>query len=62
LGSENLNGTAPFYPNQTDNYTQDHYQLLVDQKISDKLSFSGALHYTHGFGYYEEYTSRSKIA
>ncbi len=55
LGSENLNGTAPFYNNQTDNYTQDHYQLLVDQKISDKLSFSGALHYTHGFGYYEEY-------
>jgi iron complex outermembrane receptor protein len=55
LGSENLNGTAPFYPNQTDNYTQDHYQVLVDQKITDKLSFSGALHYTHGFGYYEEY-------
>ncbi len=47
------NGT--FYKNQTDNYTQDHYQLLVDQKISDKLSFSGALHYTHGYGYYEEY-------
>ena len=55
LGSENLNGTAPFYNNQTDNYTQDHYQLLIDQKITDKLSFSGALHYTHGFGYYEEY-------
>ncbi len=54
LGSENY-GAAPFYPNQTDNYTQLHYQLLVDQKISDKLSFSGALHYTHGFGYYEEY-------
>lgn len=47
------NGT--YYKNQTDNYTQDHYQLLVDQKISDQLSFSGALHYTHGFGYYEEY-------
>ena len=47
------NGT--FYKNQTDNYTQDHYQLLVDQKISSQLSFSGALHYTHGFGYYEEY-------
>ena len=29
--------------------------MLVDQKISDQLSFSGALHYTHGFGYYEEY-------
>lgn len=54
------NGT--FYKNQTDNYTQDHYQLLVDQKISDKLSFSGALHYTHGYGYYEEYKSNQSLA
>ena len=54
------NGT--FYKNQTDNYTQDHYQLLVDQKISDKLSFSGALHYTHGFGYYEEYQPQQNLA
>jgi len=62
LGSENLNGTAPFYKNQTDNYTQDHYQLLVDQKIMDNLSFSGALHYTHGFGYYEEYQPQQSLA
>jgi iron complex outermembrane receptor protein len=62
LGSENLNGTAPFYKNQTDNYTQDHYQLLVDQKITDKLSFSGALHYTRGFGYYEEYQPQQNLA
>jgi len=54
------NGT--FYKNQTDNYTQDHYQLLVDQKLSDKLSFSGALHYTHGFGYYEEYQPQQNLA
>lgn len=54
------NGT--FYKNQTDNYTQDHYQLLVDQKISDKLSFSGALHYTHGYGYYEEYHAAQSLA
>jgi iron complex outermembrane receptor protein len=53
------NGT--FYKNQTDNYTQDHYQLLVDQQISDKLSFSGALHYTHGYGYYEEYKSAQNL-
>lgn len=52
LGDE---GNGTYYKNQTDNYTQDHYQLLVDQKISDKLSFNGALHYTHGYGYYEEY-------
>lgn len=54
------NGT--YYKNQTDNYTQDHYQLLIDQKISDKLSFSGALHYTHGYGYYEEYQPGQKLA
>ncbi|WP_232335558.1 TonB-dependent receptor [Mucilaginibacter arboris] len=44
-----------FYKNQTDNYIQNHYQLLFNQKISDKLSFNGALHYTQGSGYYEEY-------
>jgi iron complex outermembrane receptor protein len=56
-----LEPNGSFYPNQTDNYTQDHYQLLVDQKISDKISFSGALHYTHGFGYYEEYVAADSV-
>ena len=54
------NGT--FYKNQTDNYTQNHYQLLVDQQITNKLSFGGALHYTHGFGYYEEYQPAQNLA
>ncbi|MVN90400.1 TonB-dependent receptor [Mucilaginibacter aquatilis] len=46
---------ALFYKDQVDNYQQNHYQLLVDQILSSKLSFSGALHYTKGGGYYEEY-------
>ncbi len=50
------NGT--FYPNETDNYTQNFIQLLISQKISDKISFNGALHYTKGFGYYEQYQSK----
>ncbi|MBS1532451.1 MAG: TonB-dependent receptor [Bacteroidetes bacterium] len=54
------NGT--FYKNQTDNYWQDHYQLLVDQQITSALSFSGALHYTHGYGYYEEYQPAQTLA
>jgi len=53
LGLEADNKT--FYSNQTDNYTQNYAQLLVDQKITSNLSFSGALFYTKGFGYYEEY-------
>lgn len=59
LGDE---GNGTYYKNQTDNYTQDHYQLLVDQKITDKLSFNGALHYTHGYGYYEEYQPAQELS
>jgi iron complex outermembrane receptor protein len=45
---------AYWYPNQTDNYQQNHYQLLFNQKINKNLSTSLTLHYTHGEGYYEE--------
>ena len=50
-----LEPNGSFYNNQTDNYTQNYAQVLVDQKISNVLSFNGALHYTKGYGYYEEY-------
>ncbi len=43
------------YKNQTDNYWQDHYQALYAKQFSNKFSFNGALHYTKGKGYYEEY-------
>jgi iron complex outermembrane receptor protein len=57
-----IDATGLFYKNQTDNYTQNHYQLLYDQQISSKLSFSGALHYTKGYGYYEEYKNDQAVA
>ncbi|MBB3971064.1 TonB-dependent receptor [Mucilaginibacter phyllosphaerae] len=50
-----------FYKDQVDNYQQNHYQLLYDRKLSDKLSFSGALHYTKGYGYYEEFKNNAKV-
>jgi iron complex outermembrane recepter protein len=53
--------TGGFYDNQTDNYTQNHYQLLYDRKLSDKLTFNGALHYTRGYGYYEEYKNDATL-
>ena len=49
------------YADQTDNYWQNHYQLLYARKLSDKLSFNGALHYTDGRGYYEEYKASQKL-
>jgi iron complex outermembrane receptor protein len=50
------------YKNQTDNYWQNHYQLLYARQFSDKLSFNGALHYTDGRGYYEEYKNDQQLA
>jgi iron complex outermembrane receptor protein len=50
-----------YYKDQVDNYQQNHYQLLYDHKLSDKLSFSGALHYTKGFGYYEEFKKADSL-
>uniref|UniRef100_UPI0035BC9611 TonB-dependent receptor n=1 Tax=Mucilaginibacter sp. TaxID=1882438 RepID=UPI0035BC9611 len=51
-----------YYKDQVDNYQQNHYQLLYDQRLSDKVSFSGALHYTKGFGYYEEFKADASVA
>lgn len=56
-----INSSNSYYKNQTDNYTQNYYQLLYDQQISTKLSFSGALHYTKGSGYYEEYKNEQSL-
>ncbi|MEB0278411.1 MULTISPECIES: TonB-dependent receptor [unclassified Mucilaginibacter] len=50
-----------FYKDQVDNYQQNHYQLLYDRKLTDKLAFSGALHYTKGFGYYEEFKADQAV-
>lgn len=50
------------YNNQTDNYWQNHYQLIYARQISDNFSFNGALHYTQGEGYYEEYRPNNKLS
>ncbi|MBW2960389.1 TonB-dependent receptor [Mesonia aestuariivivens] len=49
------NGNEKFYDNQTDNYQQDHYQLLWNQTYNKNWSSNLAFHYTRGKGYYEEY-------
>ncbi|MDC8105751.1 TonB-dependent receptor [Chryseobacterium sp. B21-037] len=44
-----------FYNNETDNYRQDHYQLLWEQGFNDHWNLETTLHYTKGKGYYENY-------
>ena len=55
LNSDSRKYNSFLYKDQNDNYQQDHYQLLYANQLSDKLSFNGALHYTYGRGYYEEF-------
>ncbi len=50
------------YENQTDNYQQDHYQLLFNQKFNENFNFNAALHYTKGKGYYEQYKSQDDFS
>ncbi len=49
---ENIVG---FYDNETDNYRQNHYHLLWEQKLSRNWNLETTLHYTRGKGYYENY-------
>ena len=55
------NGNKAFYDNQTDNYQQQHYQLLWNQQLNNFWSLNTALHYTHGNGYYEQYKEGQKL-
>lgn len=48
-------GNLQYYENETDNYTQDHFQLFYNLRVNSTTSFSSAFHYTYGNGYYEEY-------
>ncbi|CAM3475839.1 TonB-dependent receptor [Pontibacter korlensis] len=50
------------YDNETDNYQQDHYQLHLSHDFMPALSFSGALHYTYGRGYYEQFRAEDDLA
>ena len=48
-------GNLKYYDNQTDNYQQDHYQLILSQKVNRYLNLNAALFYVRGYGYYESY-------
>ncbi|HEY2649546.1 MAG TPA: TonB-dependent receptor plug domain-containing protein [Puia sp.] len=50
------------YPNQTDNYQQNHYQLFFNREISTVLSANIAAFLTRGKGYYEEYVNGALYA
>ena len=56
---ENIVG---FYDNETDNYKQNHYQFLWNQRFNDQWKLETTAHYTKGKGYYENYKQDAKFS
>lgn len=50
------------YDNETDNYTQTHYQLFFNHSFNNRWSFNTALFLSKGKGYYEEYKADQAYA
>lgn len=44
-----------YYDNEVDNYAQDHYQLLWNQRFNGAWTTNVSLNYTFGRGYFEQY-------
>ncbi len=54
-GYEDEDGNLAFYDNHVDDYKQDHFQLLWNERYGNGWSSNLALHYTYGRGFYESY-------
>jgi iron complex outermembrane receptor protein len=49
------NGIIKYYDNESDNYKQNHFQLIYSLSINKNAFLHTAFHYTFGQGYYEEF-------
>lgn len=50
------------YDKETDNYQQDHYQLLYSQELSSSFNLNLAGHYTRGRGYFEQFRTNDRLS
>lgn len=50
------------YDNETDNYTQTHYQLFFTHSLKEKWNFNTAVFLVKGKGYYENYKGQQKFS
>ena len=51
-----------YWDRTTDNFWQNHNILSASWNINEKWSTSASLHYTYGYGYYEEFRQGNKLA
>ena len=50
-----------YWNKTTDNFWQNHNLLTLAWQIDDNWSTSGSIHYTHGYGYYNEFKYNCKL-
>lgn len=62
LASDSRTYNIYTYENETDNYQQDHYQILASHQFAPSLIANVGLHYTHGRGYYEQFKPNDKFS
>ncbi|WP_029037326.1 TonB-dependent receptor [Salinimicrobium xinjiangense] len=58
---EDNDGNLQFYDNHVDDYKQDHFQLLWNERYGGGWSSNLALHYTYGRGFYESYRANRRL-
>ena len=51
-----------FWPRTTDNFWQDHNILTATFNIGDFWKMNASLHYTYGYGYYDEFRYNNKFS
>ncbi len=51
-----------FWDRTTDNFWQDHNLLSAAWEINEHWSTTATLHYTYGYGYYEEFRPKNKLS
>ena len=51
-----------YWPKTTDNFWQDHNILSAAIDLDDNWQLGASLHYTYGYGYYEEFRYNNKLS
>ena len=55
-------GNVHYYQNESDNYTQQHFQLNWTHRFSDALAWSTTANYTKGYGWYDQLKAGKKFS
>ncbi|MEJ7588215.1 MAG: TonB-dependent receptor plug domain-containing protein [Ferruginibacter sp.] len=62
FGSDKRTYNQSLYRNETDNYTQTHYQLFYNHQFSSSWKANAGVFLTKGRGYYEQYKTGDELS